>query len=183
MVTQTPLPPRTKRCSWHGSIDGVIYTDGTYEGKKEIVRGLQARRDGIAAGVRFWAIRTHREATEAEANVDEFERRVKNDQEKLNEVCNQFDPLRSPIESGSVAVLGLPHGPTTPGIPPPGHVQQSVTIGTPDCEYWRGRLQVDLGGQRVLGEVDQWQAKIEQDEALKKLDIIFHLPSDVARER
>ena len=48
------LLPQPSGCTWEGRILGVIYTDGTHEGEESAARDMQARRDGIAAALRYW---------------------------------------------------------------------------------------------------------------------------------
>jgi hypothetical protein len=48
------LNPQPSGCAWKAEINAVIYSDGSYEGDEIAMRGMAARRDGIAAGVRYW---------------------------------------------------------------------------------------------------------------------------------
>ena len=42
-------------CKWKAVNEAAIYADGTYEGDKIGLRNLEARRDGIAAAVKYWS--------------------------------------------------------------------------------------------------------------------------------
>jgi hypothetical protein len=64
LVTMVHLPPERDHCSPHGKIDTVLFSDGIYEGDKGTIRAIQARRDGIAAAVRYWNLRVHSEQVE-----------------------------------------------------------------------------------------------------------------------
>lgn len=46
-------------------IDGVIYSDGSYEGNARVLQGLKARRMGIMAGVGYWVGQANEDALRA----------------------------------------------------------------------------------------------------------------------
>jgi hypothetical protein len=137
--------------------DAILFADGSYEGSGAVMRALKARRDGIVANVRYWNDRL--KAADAgppdlDAVTAEVRRRM--DEEKIK--------LRRSYRVG---------------------IDQAET---PMGAYWEGRLQVDQNLEnwataksprdgepvetvaQIAQFFDEWNRKIENDAAMKKLD-------------
>jgi hypothetical protein len=160
MISMTKLVPQQSGCDWKGDISAVIYSDGSYEGDEMIARGIAALRDGIAASVAYWQDKFNRESPEAvdlDAVNTEAQRLTKEDFAKT-----MFPGCRkSPLA----------------------------------CEYWKGRHQVDsnvamwLRGvalkdtheeayKKTAQIIERWQKKIDNNVALKRLDVVFQPQSE-----
>jgi hypothetical protein len=160
------LPPQTSGCAWQGDIDAVIFANGTFDGDETIVRGMQARRDGIAAAIGDW------------------KERLRNWTEQVHQQTGDTnpDPLSlkakdlSDEDSQKTMFPGCREKPTA-------------------CEYWKGRKHVDsniaiwAAGKSdsaverhhiLLGMIEKWQTKMDKDTAFVELDQTFPLPADLA---
>jgi hypothetical protein len=159
----TNLLPQPSGCAWRTKVDGVIYADGTFEGDEKVVQGVQARRDGIVAAVQYWEDRMHR--PNQNQTTSQLLEELENDAKRFSETDRRETMY-------------------------PGCQQHPLS-----CEYWRGRQQVDTNAgliahlkkddpeesyRRILQVMDGWQAKIEKNIALPKLDAVFPLPNEVA---
>jgi hypothetical protein len=157
-VSLTKLVPQQSGCDWKGDINAVIYSDGSYEGDEMIARGIAALRDGIAASVAYWQGRFNRESPEA-VDLDA----VNADAQRLTK--EDFAKTMFP---------GCRNSPLA-------------------CEYWKGRHQVDSSVAMWLRRValkdtheeaykktaqiiERWQKKIDNNVALKRLDVTFPQP-------
>jgi hypothetical protein len=156
----TKLLPQPSECIWDGDITSVIYADGTYEGEENTARDLQARRDGIAAGVQYWVERVQGgvvEKPDPEAMAAEAKQLSEETRTKTRYCVGPNQPL--------------------------------------SCAYWSGRHQVDanvaLQGSRKKEDpesnyawmtqfIKRWRKKVEADDALKRLDVTFPLPGELA---
>jgi hypothetical protein len=148
-------------------VNAVLFSDGSFEGEDAAVRGLKSRRDGLAAGIHYWADRISREkpyGSTLDALRDEVKQRKVEDQMKQRTYTSH---PRLTFEKAE------------PPIPPP-------LLG----QYWSGWLAVeaniellfpkDLSQEKasenfrkVADEINQWKAKIDGNLALQKLNIVF----------
>ena len=158
-ISGGPLPTG---CEWTVESSGVIYADGTYEGDESVVRNLQARRDGVAASVKFWSDRfgqTNSGAPNASVTADEAMQLIQRDMAKTMELCSH---------------------------------QARAREFTLTCEYWRGRTEPDSSLQAmerrfkdgpeerdIAGVFDKWEKKIEGDMAMNKVGAVFPVPAEV----
>jgi hypothetical protein len=141
-------------------VTAVLFSDGSFEGDDAGVRGLKARRDGLAAAAHYWADRISREKPDGstlEALHDEAKERIAED---------QMNQRRYPF--------GIVNGDPPPLL----------------WHYWSGRLQVESNvelffkkdqNQEKASEkfrtaadsIHQWKKKIDSNFALQKLNTIF----------
>jgi len=152
-------------------VTAVIFSDGSVEGEDAAVRGLKAHRDGLAAGVHYWAGRIGREKPDGStllALFNDVERSKVEDQRKQREYHYQRRLMLEKAESA------LPQG--------------LLWL------YWSGRLQVDtdlelrfnglINGssgvktatealRTITDEIDQWKTKIDRNPAQQKLNTTF----------
>jgi hypothetical protein len=159
MISMTKLELQQSGCDWKGDIDAVIYSDGSYEGDEMIARGMAAQRDGIAAGVAYWRDRFNRENTDA-VNLDA--------------INAEAQRLKKEDSAKSWSSSGCRKSPLT-------------------CEYWKGRYQVDSNValwlqkgaikdtpedryRKTVQSIERWQKKIDDNVALKRLDVTFPPP-------
>ena len=160
MFSMVNLLPQPSGCAWQGDIDAVIFADGTYEGNETTVRGMQARRDGIAAALKYWAQQLHQQAqdnTDADALALEAKDLSHEDFKKTMFPGCHKSPLACEYWRG----------------------RQQVDA---NIESWgkvkNGSAQKRYGS--VLHSMERWQTKMDNDPALTKLDEIFPLPADIA---
>jgi hypothetical protein len=160
MVLLEPLAQQPSGCTWNAKVDAVIYSNGTYEGDEIAVRGLQARRAGLAAGLNFWSGRlpprpsdTHllvlAPAAEAEAA---FAKDINNSKPP---VC-QRDTIACQYWLGR------------------GHVDLNIS-----SMLKRPTEDSDTRYDHAVQEIERWQRKLNSDVALKKLESTFPLPQDI----
>jgi hypothetical protein len=141
-------------------ITAVFFSDGSFEGDDAPARSLKAGRDGLAAGVHYWADRISREKPDGSmlnALVAEVRERTAADWAKQNK------------------------------YPTSGHRDSSAQ---PLWEYWESWLNVertiesrcpnDLGQEkpsatlrRVADMINGWKTKIDGNIALQKLNAVF----------
>jgi hypothetical protein len=160
MITRMTLGPSRPDCEKIGEVDAVLFADGTYGGDEDAARDLQAYRDGVAASVRDWVTTLNQFgalSTNAGAIQTEAQRRQDKD----------FAGIR--------ATLG----------------QSTAT------SYWNGRLAIDgnlwpetkprsqdetpdVTFQRAVQVAAALNKKIQDDIALKRLDVVFPLPPALA---
>ena len=146
----------------------MLFSDGSFEGKTEVVRTLKAHRDGLAASLNYWADRMRAEPSGGaalRAFFDELQGRLTGDEEKASQSMQS--------QSG-------------PGL-----------MEKPLYGYWTGRQRVERNLQlRVSRDVSEpraskmfrqaadeilaWQKKIESNIALKQLNSVFPPISDAA---
>jgi hypothetical protein len=151
-------------CEWKADINAVLYADGSYEGDEMSARGLQARRDGIAASVKYWTDRLSQESAgkpNLEATHTDAERLTQEDEKKAHMFpgCGKL-PLTCQYWRGR------------------SHVDRSVAL--------KAKSQKDGSEgsyRRIVQFVTRWEKKIEADVALKKLDAVFPLAAALAEER
>jgi hypothetical protein len=148
-------------------VNAVLFSDGSFEGEDAGVRGLKARRDGLAAAIHYWADRISQEKPDGstlDALHDELKKRKAEDLLKQGRYLSQqhltFEGAVSPV-------------------PPPSLEQ-----------YWSGWLLVEMNLESQLSryltqekagesfrkfadEINQWKAKIDGNLALQKLNIDF----------
>jgi hypothetical protein len=159
MATQPEWDCRTQ-------VNAVLFSDGSFEGEDAAVRGLKARRDGLAAAINYWADRVRREQPDGstlDALHDELKKRKAEDLSKRGKYQSHphltFDGAVPPV--------------------PPQLLEQ----------YWSGWLSVETnlefhlskyltqekageGLQKFVDEIDQWKAKIDGNLALQKLNVV-----------
>jgi hypothetical protein len=141
-------------------IDAVIFGDGSYEGKEEVVQGLKAYRDGIRASVNDWSEKLKGESWDesslstlsAEAALREAGDRHQQSKYPFNPIRDETKPLMR--------------------------------------WYWEGREQVEentaiqlsskLTGEEATGRIQKvahiialWKKKIDNDLSLQRLDAKF----------
>jgi hypothetical protein len=141
-------------------ITAVFFSDGSFEGDDAPARSLKAGRDGLAAGVHYWADRISREKPDGStlnALVAEVRARTAADWAKQNK------------------------------YPTSGHRDSSAQ---PLWEYWESWLNVertiesrcpnDLGQEKpsatlrkVADMINGWKTKIDGNIALQKLNAVF----------
>lgn len=155
MQTLTKLLPQPSGCLWHADIDAVIYSDGTYEGSNDGVLSLQAWRDGFADELQFWSTRLHQQDSKP------------------------FDPYAVPGEAKrrADADMALYQGPNHPFLLDYKFGERQVAgnlalipTGNPSPDELR-RIELNF--------IDQWQRKLDDDVAFKKMKLIFPLPPDI----
>jgi len=148
-------------------VNAVLFSDGSFEGGNAGVRGLKARRDGLAAAIHYWADRISREKPDGstlDALHDELKKHKAEDMLKRGKYQSQphltFEEAEQPVPpqllwqywSGWLAVEG----------------------------YLEFQLSKDLSQekagenfQKVADEINQWKKKIDGNLALQKLNIVF----------
>ena len=150
------LMPQPSGCDWNVAIDAVLYTDGTYEGDKAQARSLQARRDGIAATVRYWMDRLKTLPTSPKelASI-----RTDADRRSRGGSCTQPTPDcgyqqgRRQVDSNLAERLE--------------HLKD-----TPDMAY-----------EQALAFLTQWQKELDGNFALKRLDATFPLSAALVKRQ
>jgi hypothetical protein len=171
---RTALFMSPQKLDCQNEVTAVIFSDGSLEGEDAAVRGLKAHRDGLAAGVHYWAGEISREKPDGStllALFNEVERSKAEDQRKQREYHYQPRLMLEKDESAlPQALLWL---------------------------YWSGRAQVDsdlelrfnslIKGssdvktasealRKIADEIDQWKTKIDSNPAQQKLNIDFPPP-------
>ena len=150
-------------CEWKADINAVLYADGSYEGDEMSARGLQARRDGIAASVKYWADRLSQESAgkpNLEATQTDAERLTQEDEKKAHMFpgCGKL-PLACQYWSGR------------------SHVDRNV------AHQAKSQKDGSEGSyRRIVQFITRWEKKMEADVALKKLDAVFPLAAALAEE-
>jgi len=141
------LAPQPSGCVWQGQVEGVIYADGTYDGQESAIRDLQARRAGIAAALQYWI----------NAQLGGHEQTV-----AANAPTNAENLFHDDLSKTWAYTC---------------RDQPAV------CAYWSGRRQVDQNVAQLMKRnaqmntyLDRWSAKVEADEAFKKLQPVFPSP-------
>lgn len=152
-------------------VDAVIFSDGSYQGEAAAIKALQAKRDGFAVGVSYWAQRFNG-----------------NDLSQLSPAALRMD-AENLVAGDSAEYLKASQSRQGPSNPP-----------TALQMYWSGRKEVDddvllwfprepasesrqaaTGStsegavQRIASSIAEWKNKIDSDVAMKKLEIIFPL--------
>lgn len=161
-VAADNLLPQPSGCVWDADFDAVIYADGSYEGDEMKVRGLQARRDGIAERLEYWANRLAQEAKD-KASLETIrasaERLKEEDRKKTVSICSKL-PVSCEYWRGKYQIDG------------------GVAMHT---RPWKDGPQLDgYGG--IIQIYARHEKKIEADVALKKLDAAFPLSQALAEQ-
>ncbi len=152
-------------------LTAVIFSDGSFEGEDAVVRGMKAHRDGLAAGVHYWADRISQEKPDGSTLLvlfNEVERRKAEDERKQSEYHYQPRLVLEKDESAMAQALLW--------------------------QYWSGRVAVDadlelrfnglINGssavktasealRKIADEIDQWKTKIDGNPAQQKLNTVF----------
>jgi hypothetical protein len=156
----TFLAMMPERGDCQNRITAVFFSDGSFEGDDAAVRSLKAGRDGLAAGVHYWADRISRE---------------KPDGSTLNS-------LLPDVRGRTVADEAKQQK-----YPTSGHRDSSAQ---PLWEYWANWVTVDRNIElrfpkdlaqekpsatlrRVADMINGWKTKIDGNIALQKLNIVF----------
>lgn len=146
-------------------INAVLFSDGSFEGEDTAVRGLKARRDGLAAAVNYWADQVSREKPDGstlDALQAELKQRIADDKAK----ARKYPPDNI-------------HGDTSALF----------------WHYWSGWLQVERNIElnfpkelsqekasqnfrKIADEIGQWKKKIDGNLALQKLNVVFPAVSE-----
>jgi hypothetical protein len=156
------LSPRSDGCTEEPALDAVILTDGSFEGDLHAVQALQAWRDGVVAGVRYWHDRLHHEnATEAELATEEADAKLL--------AHEDLKRMTSPGCRNESVICAYWHGRRYADIQFKGNV-----VGVGVRKYGPEKIHMNL-----VNLADGLQKKIEDDEALKKLEITFPLPAEL----
>jgi len=150
-------------CNWEPNVDAVIYADGSYDGNELAVRRLQARRDGLATGVKFWADKLNRDTPHG------------SDLDAMVAVAKRMASIDSAIAAFS----------------------EQHTLWLPSS-YWRGRHEADgpvaerlqrmpkdhpeQSYEQLVQFVTGWQREIEDNLALKRLEVTFPLPTPLIEQ-
>jgi hypothetical protein len=146
--------------------DAVIFADGTYEGNEAAVRSLKALRDGLIAGVSYWARELNGRQSE---ELNESNLLYKLESRLEEDIANQrrYDFLQ-------------------PG---------ADLVETPLYAYWEGRVAVDRGLKYKFSKISSddspsvtfqnfarfiaaWKMRIEAVVSVKKLNTTFPPISD-----
>ena len=140
-------------------VTGVLFSDGSFDGEDAAVRGLKAHRDGLAAGVNYWADRIGREKPDGstlDALLAEVRQRESEDQLKqrkypitLNE---NTPPLLWQYWSGWL------------------RVEKHIEFHFPK-DLSREKARENL--RKIADEINQWKNKIDGNLALQKLNVTF----------
>jgi hypothetical protein len=153
-------------------VNAVLFSDGSFEGEDTAVRGLKARRDGLAAAIHYWADRISREKPDGstlDTLHDELKKRKAEDLLKQGKYRAQSN---------------LTFEGAVPPVPPPVLEQ-----------YWSGWLSVDTNLEfqlsryfthenagesfrKLADEINQWKTKIDGNLALQKLNVAFPVISE-----
>jgi hypothetical protein len=163
------LPQQLSNCAWEADADAVIYTDGTYEGSDESMRRLEAKRDGIVAGVSYWAERLNRVSPtqeELERILTEANRQRGNDLTRVRAVARD-DPQFTQRRIVSNYWMGR------------SQVDGTITV---NLKGWLDNYEPEESYKRLMQLIKSWQTKIDNDIALKKLDATFPLPTALAEQ-
>ena len=156
----TPMLSGIPGCTWQANIDAVIYSDGTYEGDREAVRGLQAYRHGLVASLNLWTTRLHQSSDTSLSNIVD-EAQMAKQQDEANGGIPQRDAIAYWYWLGrrhvDETVLGRLKNPT-----------QSSRQPNPTDQY-----------AHLVSEIERWQKKIDSNLALKKLEETFPLPHEI----
>ena len=149
----TQFDPQPSGCAWKGVIDGVIYTDGSFEGEGDAVRRMMAHRDGIVAAVNYWSSRLLHEGAEREdpgALAESAKSMITTDRMKGGN-----DPQSLQFE-----------------------YWQGRSMVDRDISMWLKTTNdaPQIMFERTVSDVKSWQMKIEGNIALKKLDATFPPP-------
>lgn len=162
MITRMPLGPSRPDCENTGEVDAVLFADGTYGGDTDAARDLQVYRDGVVASVRDWVSTLNQPGT-LSTNAGAIQTEAQRRQDK------DFVGIR--------ATLGQ-------------HTASS---------YWYGRLAIDgnlwpetkprsqgeapdVTFQRAVQVAATLNKKIQDNFALKRLDVVFPLPPALAAQ-
>lgn len=153
MVSMKKLSPPPDGCVWNADFDAVIYADGSYEGDEIKVQRLQARRDGLAAGVKYWANRLAGEPVDkaSRETIRADAERLKD--EDLKKITNRCRKLECEYWRGRFQVDINVAANTRP------------SENSPPLE----------GNGGIIQTYTRHEKKIEADVALKKLDAVFPL--------
>jgi len=163
MVSDENLLPQPSGCVWDADFDAVIYADGSYAGDTMRVRGLQARRDGLAESLKYWANRLAQEAVDkaslAAIRAD-AERLKEEDRKKTMDQCGKL-PLSCEYWRGKYQI--------DRGVV----MQTTPRKDGPQLEGYGGIIQMYARREK----------KIEADVALKKLEAAFPLSEALTAEK
>jgi hypothetical protein len=158
--TVVAFSPENRAC--HIQVKAVLFSDGSFDGEDAAVQGLKAQRDGLAAGIHYWADKIRREKPDGstlDVLLAEVRQRMVEDKMKQRKY-----PIDIRLED-----------------PPPLLWQ-----------YWSGRLAVERNMEfqllltkhlsqdkaseylrNVADAINQWGKKIDGNFALQKLNIVF----------
>jgi hypothetical protein len=164
------LVPQPVLCDWEAKVDAVIYTDGTYEGDENAIRILEAKRDGIVTGVRYWAARLNRigpTQEDLEAILAAANRMYQEDSVKANSATTSNDP--------QFTQLWITRNYWS------GRSQAADDIAI-NLKWWLSKYDPEESRKRLMQIIKPWQKKIDNDVALKKLDAAFPLPTALAQQ-
>ena len=164
-ITSTSLAsdPESMKCEL--KTIAAVFTDGTFEGDDQALSSIQARRDGIATGVRYWMAKLNPESgemPEPEAILADAESRSHADEQELQTI------------GGGLRVVFTP--------------AYNYWMGRSQVDDFVAR---DLKGrsqhqdptkalQSTARWLDHWQKKFDGDIAMKKLSAAFPLPDGIA---
>jgi hypothetical protein len=136
-------------------IIAAVFTDGSSEGDDQALSSMQARRDGIASGVRYWMAKLNPqsgEMPEPEAILSDAESRSHTDRQKWQTTAGLTDEVMF-------------------------SAADNYWMGTSQVDSWvAGNLKVEV----LARTIGAWQKKIDRDIAMKKLAAAFPLPDGIA---
>ena len=164
-ITSTSLAsdPESMKCEL--KIIAAVFTDGTFEGDDQALSSIQARRDGIATGVRYWTAKLNPESGEMpgpEAILADAESRSHADEQELQTI------------GGGLKVVFTPAYNYWSGR---SQVDDFVARNLKSRSQHQGPTNALKSTARWL---DQWQKKFDGDIAMKKLAAAFPLPDGIA---
>ena len=155
--------PESMKCEL--KIIAAVFTDGTFEGDDQALSSIQARRDGIATGVRYWTAKLNRESgemPEPEAILADAESRSHADEQELQTI------------GGGLKVVFTPAYNYWSGR---SQVDDFVARDLKGRSQHQDPTKALKSTTRWL---DQWQKKFDGDIAMKKLAAAFPLPDGIA---
>lgn len=158
----TKLLPQSSGCTWKVEVNAAIYTDGTYDGDENVVRALQARRDGILAAAQDWTERLEVEfarKTAAEIVIADAKRLAEEDLKKMMAPSCSSKPLACGYWQGRR------------------HVDANVAL-----HLERSNKDLDAVYAWNIQDIERWRKKIDTDGAFKRMDAIFPIMAELAAE-
>jgi hypothetical protein len=145
----------------------AVFTDGSFEGDDQALSSIQARRDGIATGVRYWMAKLNPESgemPEPEAILADAESRSDADEQELQ-------TIGGPV----IKVVFTPAYNYWMGR---SRVDDWVAGDLKDQSQRQDPTKVLKSTARWL---DHWQKKFDGDIAMKKLAAAFPRPDGIAQ--
>jgi hypothetical protein len=162
-LTSLASDPESMKCELQ--IIAAVFTDGSFEGDDQALSSIQARREGIATGVRYWMAKLNPESgemPEPEAILSDAESRSHADQQELQTIG----------------------GPVIKVVFTPAY---NYWMGRSQVDDWvagdlkdQSQRQDPTKALKSMARwLDHWQKKFDGDIAMKKLAAAFPLPDGI----